>query len=125
MAGTAERQALKKAAMLALDQSRTALGGELLRLRTEWSPRELVRHSFQKHRVAIVAGALLAGLVVTRFIMTPGRVRNVGATLRGRVMGLATAALWSALRKPLMDFAKSYFPAYFHHSNPSPADEPS
>lgn len=129
MAGTAERQALKRAAMLALDESRASLGGELSRLRVQWSPRELVRHSLAKHKVAVMIAAALASLVVVRFFMAPasgpGRQRGWQSLLGGKIGGFVTAALWAALRQPLMDFAKSRFPFYFPHPNPSPVDEPS
>ena len=120
MVGTTERQALKKAALLALDESRGALGGEVLRVRTEWSPRELLRQSVEKHKIALIAAAAVAGLAATRFFMMPRKERGWGSSVRGKLAGLAATTLWSVFHEPVLDFAKTHYATYFGKSPQSP-----
>ena len=123
MVGTAERQTLKKAALLALHQSRGAMGAEVLRVRTEWNPRQLVRQSVEKHKIALALGAALIGLGATRFFTRPRT--GTGSSLRGRLAGLAATALWSVFQEPVLDFAKTHFTSYLGrlHQSPDP-DKP-
>jgi len=123
MAGTAERQALKKAALLALEESRAALGGEMLRVRAEWDPRKLVRRTAEKHKIALAVGAVILGVGVTRFFMTPRNGRGRGSSLGGKLAGLAATTLWSAFHEPVLDFAKTHFASYLGRRHPSPETE--
>jgi hypothetical protein len=125
MVGTAERQALKKAALLALDESRGALGGEVLRVRTEWEPGEIVRRTVEKHKIALAVGAALIGLGVTRFFTMPRKQRTPGSptSMSGRLTGLAATTLWSVFHEPVLDFAKSCFASYLGRRHPSPESE--
>ncbi len=125
MVGTAERQALKKAALLALEESRGAMGGEIARVRAEWSPRELVRQTVGKHKVALAVAAALVGLGVTRLFTAPRNGKGWGASLRGSLASLAATSLWSVFREPALDFAKAHFTSYLgrQHQSPEP-DKP-
>lgn len=123
MARTAEREALKKAALLALGESRAALGGQVLRVRTEWDPRKLVRRTAERHKIALAVGAALLGLALTRFFTAPRGERGRGATLGGRLTGLAGSALWSVFHEPVLDFAKTHFASYLGRRHPSPETE--
>lgn len=123
MAGTVERQALKRAAALALDDSRLALGRELTRVRTEWNPRELVKHSLEKHKVALMATAAVAGFIAVKLLMPrdPGRAKSRSWT--GRLLGVASTAFLPLLRNPIVDYAKSHFASYlekFQRQQPPP-----
>ena len=125
MVGKAERQALKKAALLALDESRSSLGGEVSRMRLEWNPRELVRQSVEKHKFAIMAAAALAGLVATRYLLMPRKERGWRPSLRGKLTGLAATALWSLFHEPAMDFAKTRLASFLEKLHQSPrTDKP-
>jgi hypothetical protein len=123
MVGTAERKALKKAALLALDESRFALGGEVRRVRAQWDPRELVRQTVKKHKIALTIAAALAGLGVTRFFMMPRKEKGVGSALRGNLASLAATTLWSVFREPALDFARTHFTSYFGRQQASPDPE--
>lgn len=125
MVGTAERQALKRAALLALDESRGALSSEIRRVRTRWNPRQLMRRGMERHKIALAVTAALVGLGVTRLFMMPRKERGSGSSLRGKITGLAVTALWSIFQEPLLDFAKSHFASYLdkHHQSPNP-DKP-
>ena len=119
MAGTIERQALKRAAALALDDSRNALGRELTRVRTEWNPRELVKQSVARHKVALMVTAAVAGFIAVKLLIprgSDGPARKRSWT--GRLLGLATTALWS----PVTDFARvhltNYLEKFRRHQNP-------
>ena len=113
MAGTLERQALKRAAALALDDSRNALGRELTRVRTEWNPREMVRHSVERHKVALIVTAAVAGFIVVKLLMPRGGERPLKKSWTSRLTGLAATALWSAVGGPIKDMAKSHLASYF------------
>jgi hypothetical protein len=113
MAGKTERQRLKRAAALALDDSRTALGRELTRVRSEWNPRELVRQSVEKHKMALVATAAVVGFVAVRLLMPHNAHAPRKRSWTGRIIGLASTALWSAFHGPITDFARSHFGSYF------------
>lgn len=123
MAGAAERQALKLAALQALGDSRIALGGELLRVRREWSPGNLIWQSVDKHKIALMVVAALAGLGATRFFMTPRRENAGGGFFRGKLAGLAATTLWSIFQEPALEFARTHFASYFGGTRPSPDQE--
>jgi hypothetical protein len=122
MAGAIERQTLKRAALLALEESRRELGGEILRVRRAWNPRAFVRQSLARHKIALAVAAALLGLGVWRFFMAPRRTPakgGWGASLRGKLAGFAATSLWSVFQAPIMDFAKSQFASYLdkHHQS--------
>lgn len=120
MAGAIERQTLKSAAIQALGESRVVLGGELSRVRTEWSPRLLLRHSVEKHKIALLVAATIIGLGATRFFLMPRKERAAGSSIRGKLAGLAATTLWSLFQEPVLNFARTHFASYIgdHHQSP-------
>ncbi|HEY2573135.1 MAG TPA: hypothetical protein VGH65_03665 [Verrucomicrobiaceae bacterium] len=119
-----ERQTLKRAALLALEESRRELGGEILRMRRAWNPRAFVRQSLARHKIALAVAAGLLGLAAYRFFTAPrrgaGPEKGWGGGLRGKLAGLAATSLWSVFHEPILDFAKTQFASYLdkHHQSP-------
>ncbi len=122
MAGAIERQTLKRAALLALEESRRELGDEIVRVRRAWNPRAFVRQSLARHKIAFAVAATLLGLATYRFFSAPRPVpeKGWGASLRGRLSGLAATALWSVFHEPIMDFAKTQFASYLDKRHQTP-----
>jgi len=122
MAGSAEREAIKQRALLALEDSRRALTGEMSRVSVLWHPKQFLQASVQKHRIAYIIGAALAGFVALRVLLMP-RTRSTG----GRLTGIMGALLWPLLRGPALQFAgrylSSYLPQFFPPSQPPEATE--
>ncbi|MEI6536303.1 MAG: hypothetical protein WCN98_13230 [Verrucomicrobiaceae bacterium] len=104
---------MKRGAMQALEHSRASMGGDFAVMREQWNPRELVRQSVEKHKVAlIIAAAAVAGIVTVRIFAGNGKdqtQRPKGSWLTG----VLTSSLWAVARKPLTDFAKEHFMNYF------------
>lgn len=123
MAGSAEREALKQRALLALDDSRRALAGEMSRASVFLHPRQLFQDSLRRHRIAYAVGAAAAGFVALRLLLIP-RSNKV----RGRLAGMVGAALWPMVKGPVMEFAtrylSSYLPQVFPTAQPPEATVP-
>ncbi len=112
MAGTAQREILKRGAIQALEQSRTSMGGELSVMREQWSPRELMRQSVAKHKVAlIIAAAAAAGIITVRIFSSGGEERTARPSQHW-LTGLLTSGLMAVVKKPLTDFAKDHLMNY-------------
>lgn len=122
MAGSAEREALKQRALLALADSRRALTGEVAKVSVLWHPRQFLQASVQKHRAAYILGAALAGFVALRLLLIP-RSRSV----RGRLVSMVGTALWPFLRGPALQLAGrylgAYLPQFFPQAPPSEVTE--
>src|SRR4051812_5043963 len=114
MAGAAEREAVKQRALFALDDARRALAGEMRHLRPYMHPRQLLKDSVRKHRVAYIIGAAAAGFVALRVLLMPrAQASNSnggggGRGLSGRMLGLVGTALWPVVRGPVMQIALRY-----------------
>ncbi len=123
MAGASQREILKRSAIQALEQSRASMGGDLAVMREQWSPRELMRQSVAKHKVAlIIAAAAAAGFVTVRIFAGGGGERP----LRPRqhwLTGLLTTGLMAVVRKPLTNFAKDYLMNYLSKFQQVPKPE--
>ena len=127
MAGKSGRQALKRAALLALDDSRIALAREVSRVRVQYNPRELVRQSVSRHRYALMISAAVAGFAMMRLFM-PSRGGGGGgrkASWRDRMTGLAATGLWSLVQEPVMNFAKTHLASYVQNFYDQNSPEPS
>lgn len=112
MAGASQREILKQGAIQALEQSRASMGGELAVMREQWRPRELMRQSVAKHKVAlIIAAAAAAGFVAVR-IFSGGDDERPQRPRKHWLMGLLSTGLMTVARKPLTDFAKNYLMNY-------------
>ncbi len=110
--------------MQALGESRVVLGGELSRVRSEWSPGKLLWQSVEKHKMALMVAAAVIGLGVTRNFLMPRKERVGGVPMRGRLAGLAATALWSIFQEPMLNFAKTHFSSYLGgQSQPSDQDK--
>ncbi len=124
MARTSQREILKQGAIQALEQSRASMGGELAVMREQWSPRELMRQSVAKHKVAlIVAAAAAAGFVAMRMFSRGGGAGSPASTQQHWLTGLLTTGLMAVARKPLTDFAKDYFMNYLSKFQAAPLPE--
>ena len=123
MAGSTEREALKQRALLALDDSRRALAGEMSRASVFLHPRQLFQDSLRRHRIAYAVGAAAAGFVALRLLLIP-RSNKV----RGRLAGMVGAALWPMVIGPLMEMAtrnlSSNLPQIFPTAQPPEATVP-
>ncbi len=111
--------------MQALGESRVVLGGELLRVRTEWSPRKLLLHSVEKHKIALMVTAAFIGLGATRIFLMPRKEKTAGSSLRGKLTGLAATTLWSFFQEPVLNFAKTHFASYLGSQHQSPDQDKS
>ena len=96
MAGAAEREAVKQRALIALEDARRALAGEMTHFRPYMHPGQLLKDSVRKHRIAYILGAAAAGFVALRVLLAP-RAAAAQST-RGRLTGILTAALWPLVR---------------------------
>lgn len=123
MAGASQREILKRGAIQALEQSRALMGGDLAVMREQWSPRELVRQSVAKHKVAlIIAAAAAAGFVAVRFFSGGGEERP-SRPRQHWFTGLLTTGLMAVVRKPLTDFAKNFLMNYLTKFQQAPKPE--
>lgn len=123
MAGATQREILKRGAIQALEQSRALLGGDLAVMREQWNPRELMRQSVAKHKVAlIIAAAAAAGFIGVRFF-SGGAVERSQRPRQHWLTGLLTTGLMAVVRKPLTDFAKDYLMNYLSKFQQAPKPE--
>lgn len=125
MAGAAEREAVKQRALLALDEARRALAGEMTHFRPYMHPGQLLKDNVRKHRIAYILGAAVAGFVALRVLLAPRAASNAQST-RGRLMGILTAALWPLVRGPVLQLATRYLSVYlqpFFPPTPTPTPE--
>lgn len=103
-----DTQTLKLQALLALEQSRSDLAGTWDRAREQWSPRNFLHHSIEKHRIAVIAAAAVAGFVAIRWFF-PGRENSrdsFSKPARKRTLGsFLLNGLWGMGREPLKALA--------------------
>jgi hypothetical protein len=129
MAGAAEREALKQRALLALEDSRRALSGEMQHLRPYMHPGQLLKANVRKHRIAYIIGAAAAGFVALRVLLAPRAASNAGTTkgsFSGRILGLLGAAAWPLVKGPVFQLATRYLQSYlpqFFPPTPPPTPE--
>jgi len=128
MAGAAEREAVKQRALIALEDARRALAGEMRHLRPYMHPRQLLKDSVRKHRLAYIIGAAAAGFVALRVLLMPRAQASPngsgGGSVRGRLVGLVGTALWPLVRGPVTQLALRYFTSYFPQFFPPPTPTP-
>jgi hypothetical protein len=127
MAGAAEREAVKQRTLIALEDARRALAGEMTHLRPYMHPRQLLKDSVRKHRIAYIIGAAAAGFVALRVLLMPRAQASNGSgggrSIPGRLVGLMGAALWPLVRGPVTQIALRYLSNYlpqFFPPTPTP-----
>lgn len=126
MAGASQREILKRSAIQALEQSRASMGGDLAVMREQWSPRELMRQSVAKHKIALIIAAAAAVGFVTVRIFSGGGEERPQRPRQHWLTGLLTTGLMAVVRKPLTDFTKDYLMNYLSKfqqvHNPEPPE---
>lgn len=119
MARTTDSKALKAHALHSLDVARAALGGELTQVREQWHPRNLIQQTVEKHRLAVIISAAVAGFIGTRMIFgsrqnsrdtssKPARKRTLTSFLMSNIWNLAREPLFGLAAQHLMPFALQY-----------------
>ncbi len=104
----ADKETLKRQALLTLAESRAELSIEVARLRDEWSPKNLILKSIEKHRAAYLTSAVLAGFAGTSWLF---RSRKNNRDIEAKPAKKRTLAnslisgLWSVSRDPLIGLA--------------------
>jgi hypothetical protein len=111
MARQSDPQTLKRQALLALHQSREALTGSWAQAREQWSPRQFIQNSMEKHRMAMLGmgvAAAVVGFLAVRWLM-PGRENSrdtFSKPARKRsLVSFLLSGLWSMGREPLKALA--------------------
>lgn len=109
MAGKADRQALKQQALLALEQSRSAMRIGVSHARDNLSPTHLINSSFQKHRLPYIIAAAVGGLIVSRLLFSKknqfSRDTLVKSARKRSLTGFLLSGIWGIAREPLLALA--------------------
>ncbi|WP_050029045.1 hypothetical protein [Verrucomicrobium sp. BvORR034] len=119
MAGPTDRKALKAQVIHSLDLARASLGGEIAQVREQWHPRHLIQQSVEKHRLAVIISAAVAGFIATRMIFgsrqnsrdtsaKPARKRTLASFLLSNIWNLAREPLFGLAAQHLMPVALQY-----------------
>lgn len=131
MAGPPNPKILKEQTLLALDQSRSALTGSWEQAREQWSPRNVIQHSIEKHWAIAAASAAVVGFIAIRWFF-PGRENSrdtFSKPARKRtISSFLLKGLWGMGREPLMALAaQQLLPliAKFVSESQSPSKPPS
>ena len=104
----ADKEILRRQALLALAESRTEISIEVSRLKEEWSPKNIVLRSIEKHRAAYITSAVLAGFAGTSWIFRSRKnnrdIEPKSAKKRTLAHSLVSS-LWNVARDPLIGLA--------------------
>lgn len=120
----------KQQALHDLEVARTALARHATLAVKEWSPRAVISHSIERHRMAWLGGAALAGLAAVRLLFFSGRSNsrrdNPGASATNRgLLALLLTPLLAYGRKAALNYGAQLFQSYLHQKispNVRPAD---
>jgi hypothetical protein len=108
MAGRADRETLKREALLSLEQSRGSLHTGVAAVREQLSPKALIQHSLEKHRTAIMVSAAVAGFLAVRLVL-PGkqnrRDTSVKSATKRSLSSFLLSGIWGMAREPLLGLA--------------------
>lgn len=124
-----DRSELKRRLLVDLDRARLALAVHSEETVRQLSPAAMVERSFQKHRVAWIAGAAVAGVLALRFIFSPraSKIERDNFLKSGTKAGLfrlLAAPLFNVGKKAALDFATQYFKNRFKQPFPPSEREP-
>lgn len=104
----ADKEILRRQALLALAESRTEISIEVSRLKEEWSPKNIVLRSIEKHRAAYITSAVLAGFAGTSWIFRSRKNNRDMEPKSAKKRTLAhslVSGLWNVARDPLIGLA--------------------
>lgn len=104
----ADKEILRRQALLALAESRTEISIEVSRLKEEWSPKNIVLRSIEKHRAAYLTSAVLAGFAGTSWIFRSRKNNRDMEPKSAKKRTLAhslVSSLWNVARDPLIGLA--------------------
>lgn len=110
---TPKQQALKD-----LEGARAALAHHAGLAAKDWSPKAMISHSFQQHRMLWIGGAALAGLAAVRLLFISGsganyRRDNLGASAkRSGLLALLLTPLLAYGRKAALNYGAQLFQSY-------------
>jgi len=113
-----ERSELKKRLLAELDRARLDLGVHARRASDQLSPTAIVERSVRKHRVAWIAGATVAGVLVLRLLMPSSSVKNerdksAKSGTKGTLFRLLSDSLITMGRKAAVNYATRFFQNQF------------
>ena len=104
MAGQPDPQTLKQQAITALAIARSDLTGTWEQAREQFSPKNIIQHSIEKHRVAVMVAAAVAGFAAIRWFL-PGHENSrdtFSKPARKRTFSsFLLKGLWGLGREPL------------------------
>lgn len=133
MAGPTDPKILKQQALIALDQSRMALSGSWEKAREQWSPRNVIQHSIEKHWIIAAASAAVAGFVAIRWFFPgkensrdrfskPARKRTISSFLLKGLWGMGREPLMALAAQQLMPLIAKFVSEYQSPSKPPPSE---
>lgn len=108
MADTSDKEKLRRQALLTLAETRAEMSVEVSHLREEWSPRNLILHSIEKHRAAYLTSAIVAGFAGTRWLFSSRKNNRDIEPKSAKKRTLANSlisGLWNVARDPLLSLA--------------------
>ncbi|MBL9181520.1 MAG: hypothetical protein JNN17_05225 [Verrucomicrobiaceae bacterium] len=114
-----QRLTPKQLALRDLEVARAELARETGLVAEEWSPRAVMARSFERYRVAWIAGAAVAGLAALKFITSSGRspdsddddsprIASRGLAGSGGLIGMLTVPLMAMGRKAVMNYGMQF-----------------
>ena len=111
---TAKQQALQD-----LEAARGALAHHASLAAKEWSPRAVITHSIQQHRVVWITGAAVAGLLAVRLIFSGGsnnrRDNFEPSAKKSGLLALLLTPLLAYGRKAALQHGVRLFQSYLQH----------
>ncbi len=108
MAGQPDPQTLKQQAITALAIARSDLTGTWDQAREQFSPKKIIHESIEKHRVAVIVAAAVAGFVAIRWMMPGGENSRDTFSKPARKRTFSSfllKGLWGLGREPLQILA--------------------
>jgi len=112
-----QRLTPKQLALRDLEVARAELARETGLVAEEWSPRAVMARSFERYRVAWIAGAAVAGLAALKFLMPATRSDDSGEGLKagsrglgssGGLLGMLSVPLLAMGRKAVMNYGMQF-----------------
>lgn len=108
MADTSDKEKLRRQALIKLAESRAEISIEFSRLQVEWSPKNLMLRSIEKHRAAYLTSAVVAGFAGTSWLFRSRKNNRDMEPKSAKKRTLAhslVSSLWNVARDPLISLA--------------------
>lgn len=110
----------KQQALQDLEAARAGLAHHAALAARDWSPRAVISHSIERHRLVWLGGAALAGLVAVRLLLFSGRSNsrrdNLDGSAKNRgLLALLLTPLLAYGRKAAMSYGARLLQSYVHH----------